>query len=75
MISLDLYRTTSEGREWVGTFVDLDVAKAKPRYELRSSAVTTAFFDPSTGSGFSTKTVQPDRPSARIGGMSIGPIA
>jgi hypothetical protein len=29
MISLELYRTTSEGTEWAGTFVDLEVAKAK----------------------------------------------
>jgi hypothetical protein len=29
MVSLDLYRTTSEGTEWLGSFLDLDDAKTK----------------------------------------------
>ncbi len=29
MISFDVYRTTSEGTEWLGSFLDLKDAKAK----------------------------------------------
>jgi hypothetical protein len=49
MISLDLYRTTSEGTEWVGTFVNLDVAKAKLTELAETIPGDYSIFDPSTG--------------------------
>jgi hypothetical protein len=49
MISLDLYRTTSEGTEWVGTFVNLGVAKAKLTELAETIPGDYSIFDPSTG--------------------------
>jgi hypothetical protein len=49
MISLDLYRTTSEGTEWVGTFENLDVAKAKLTELADTIPGDCSIFDPSTG--------------------------
>jgi hypothetical protein len=49
MTSLDLYRTTSEGTEWVGTFVDLDVAKAKLLELAETARGDYSIFDQSTG--------------------------
>ena len=49
MISLDLYRTTSEGTQWVGTFVDLDVAKAKLTELVEIIPGDYCIFDQSTG--------------------------
>jgi hypothetical protein len=49
MISLDLYRTTSEGRQCVGTFGDLDVAKAKLTELAETIPGDYSIFDQSTG--------------------------
>jgi hypothetical protein len=49
MISLDLFRTTSEGTEWVGTFSDLDAAKTKLTELAEISAGDYSIFDQSTG--------------------------
>jgi hypothetical protein len=47
--SLDLYRTTSEGTEWVGSFLDLDVAKAKLMELSETAPGDYSIFDQSTG--------------------------
>jgi hypothetical protein len=77
MISSDLYRTTSEGTEWVGTFVNLDVAKAKLTERAETIPGDHSIFDPSTGERlFYQDGSYPNlegRPSARIGGASIRP--
>ena len=49
MISLDLYRTTSEGTEWVGTFENLGVAKAKLTELAEAIPGDYSIFDQSTG--------------------------
>ena len=49
MVSLDLYRTTSEGTEWVGSFLDLDVAKAKLMELSETAPGDYSIFDQSTG--------------------------
>ena len=49
MASLDLYRTTSEGTEWVGSFWDLDVAKAKLMELAETAPGDYSIFDQSTG--------------------------
>jgi hypothetical protein len=49
MISLDLFRTTSDGTEWVGTFSDLNAAKAKLMELADIAAGDYSIFDQSTG--------------------------
>ncbi len=49
MVSLDLYRTTSEGTGWVGNFLDLDVAKAKLMELAETAPGDYSIFDQSTG--------------------------
>jgi hypothetical protein len=49
MISLDLFRTTSEGTEWVGSFLDLDIAKAKLMELAENAPGDYSIFDQSTG--------------------------
>ena len=49
MASLDLYRTTSEGTEWVGTFVEFDIAKAKLMELAETAPGDYSIFDQSTG--------------------------
>jgi hypothetical protein len=49
MTSLDLYRTTSEGTEWVGTFVEFDIAKAKLMELAETAPGDYSIFDQSTG--------------------------
>ena len=49
MTSLDLCRTKSEGTEWVGAFVDLDVAKAKLPELADTARADYSIFDQSTG--------------------------
>jgi hypothetical protein len=49
MISLDLYRTTSERTEWVGTIMDIDVAKAKLAELVEITPGDYSIFDQSTG--------------------------
>jgi hypothetical protein len=49
MVSLDLYRTTSEGTEWVGSFLGLDVAKAKLMELAETAPGDYSIFDQSTG--------------------------
>jgi hypothetical protein len=49
MFSLDLFRTTSEGIEWVGTFLDLDAAKAKLTELAETGPGDYSIFDQSTG--------------------------
>jgi hypothetical protein len=56
MVSLDLYRTTSEGTEWVGSFLDLDVAKAKLMELAETAPGDYSIFDQSTGNRLSIKT-------------------
>ena len=57
MNSLDLYRTTLEGTEWVGTFGDLDSAKAKLLELAEDAPGDYGIFDQSKRRGFSTKTI------------------
>jgi len=49
MVSLDLYRTTSEATEWVGAFLDLDAAKAKLLELAETRPGDYSIFDHSTG--------------------------
>jgi hypothetical protein len=49
MVSLDLYRTTPESTEWVGTFLDLDTAKAKLVELAQTTPGDYSIFDQSTG--------------------------
>jgi hypothetical protein len=49
MISLDLYRITSEGTEWVGSFLDLNVAKAKLMELAENAPGDYSIFNQSTG--------------------------
>jgi hypothetical protein len=49
MVSLDLYRTTSEATEWVGAFLDLDAAKAKLLELAETCPGDYSIFDHSTG--------------------------
>jgi hypothetical protein len=49
MVTLDLYRTTSERTEWVGSFVDLDIAKAKLMELAENAPGDYSIFDQSTG--------------------------
>ncbi len=48
-ISFDLYRTTSEGPEWVGTFVDFDSAKLGLTELAEVSPGHYAIYDQSNG--------------------------
>jgi hypothetical protein len=43
------YRTTSEGTEWVGTFVEFDIAKAKLMELAETAPGDYSIFDQSTG--------------------------
>ena len=49
MISLDLFRTTAEGTEWVGSFLDLNIAKAKLMELAEKAPGDYSIFDQSTG--------------------------
>jgi hypothetical protein len=57
MTSLDLCRTTSEGTEWAGTFVDLDVAKAKLLELAETARGDYSILINRRESGFSIKTI------------------
>ena len=48
MISLDLFRTTSEGTEWLGTFLDLSTARGR-FIELACLAGQYSICDQATG--------------------------
>ena len=48
MISLDLFRTTSEGTEWLGTFLDLNTARGR-LVELACLAGQYSICDQATG--------------------------
>jgi hypothetical protein len=72
MISLDLYRTTSEGTQWVGTFADLDIANAKLTELGEAIPGDYSIFEQSTGERLfyqdgSCPNLE-DKPSARFGG-------
>jgi hypothetical protein len=57
MVSLDPYRTTSEGTEWVGSFLGLDdVAKVKLMELAETAPGDDSIFDQSTGDRLSIKT-------------------
>jgi len=48
MTSLDLFRTTPEGTEWLGTFLDLNTAKGR-LVELASLPGQYSICDQATG--------------------------
>jgi len=49
MISFDLYRTTVAATEWLGSFLDLDIAKARLAETAKTQPGIYTIVDQSTG--------------------------